>query len=75
MINKLRKIVLESTSNALVDSVSVDIMSHLEHQMKLQIQAEEDARIMRALNNICKHSRDIRYCEDPECQAAFVHGS
>lgn len=61
-----------------------DVVGQLRRQMTAQIQAEEDRRVFDALDeaaNTCSnrahaaHGRHVRECEEPECVAAWVHGS
>lgn len=56
-------------------SMPSDLEDQLTQQLVRQIQAEEDAQIMRLLNNLCVHSRDVRMCDEPECQVRAIHES
>lgn len=52
-----------------------EMQRQLEQMLIRQLQAEEDARILEMLKNLCPHSVDFRKCEYPECQARVIHES
>jgi hypothetical protein len=52
-----------------------EMQIQLEQMLIQQIQADEDARILETLKNLCPHSVDFRKCEYPECLVRTIHES